>query len=120
MDDLSPRSIVLRFIDHVNQGDLDKLNALISEDLKFTDIQGDVYYEKGFMAGYLAEFPNYKIHVHHSLPGGNGVAVIGKVSGSHFPPQKEAEEILVWTAEVQHGLITDWRIYSHVGHNRES
>jgi ketosteroid isomerase-like protein len=120
MSDLSPRSIVLNFIDLLNVGDIDGLNSLISEDLKFTDIQGDVYWEKGFMAGYPAEFPDYKIHIHHALSGGDGVAIIGKVSGSHFPQEKEVQEILVWTAEVRDGVITEWRIYSHVGHRQKS
>jgi hypothetical protein len=42
---------------------------------------------------------------------GNGVAIIGKTSGSHVGPEVEEREILVWTAEVQDGLISEWRIY---------
>lgn len=112
MDDFSPSSIVLRFVECVNEGDLEGIALLISEGVKFTDIRGRVYREKGFMAGYLAEFPNYKIHVHHALQGGNGVAIIGKTTGSHVPPEIEEKETLVWTAEIQDGLISEWRIYS--------
>ena len=115
MSDLSPRSTVLRFIGCVNTGDLEGIASLIAEDVKFTDIQGDVYWERGFMANYLSEFPNYKIHVHHALQGGNGVAIIGKTSGSHVAPEVEEKEILVWTAEIRAGLISEWRIYADDG-----
>jgi hypothetical protein len=75
---------------------------MISEDIIFTDILGRIYQEKGFMAGYLAEFPNYRIHVHKILQGGKGAAIIGKTTGSHVPPG----------IEIQDGLITKWRIYA--------
>ena len=112
MSDLSPCSIVFEFVGYVNEGDLEGIASLISEDVKFTDIQGRGYREKGFMAGYLSQFPDYKIHVHHALQGGNGVAIIGQTTGSHVPPEVEEREILVWTAEIRDGLISEWRIYS--------
>jgi len=112
MDDLSASSIVRTFIEYVNRGDLAGIASLISEDVVFTDIRGRVYQEEGFMAGYLAEFPDYKIHVHQILQGGNGAAIIGKTTGSHVPPEIEEQETLVWTAEIRDGLISEWRIYS--------
>jgi ketosteroid isomerase-like protein len=112
MGDLSPCSIVLRFVRYVNQGDLEGIASLVSEDVKFTDIRGRVCRERDFMAGYLVEFPDYKIHIHHALQGGNGVAIVGKTTGSHVPPDVEEEGTLVWTAEIRDGLISEWRIYS--------
>lgn len=112
MNDLSPCSVVLRFVGYVNEGNLEGIASLISEDVKFTDILGRVYREKEFMAGYLCEFPNYKIHVHHVLQSGNGVAIVGKTTGSHVAPEIEEKETLVWTVEFKDGLISEWRIYS--------
>lgn len=112
MSDLSPRSIVLELIGYVNAGDLEGIASLIAEDVVFTDIGGSVYQEEGFMAGYLALFPDYQIHVHHALQDGNGVAIIGKTTGSHVAPEIEEKEILVWTAEIRDGLISEWRIYA--------
>ena len=112
MDDVSPCSVVLKFIDCVNDRNLDALNSLISEKVVFIDIRGRVYREPGFMEGYLKEFPDYKIHVQHALEGGSGVAIIGQTSGSHVSPEIEANGVLVWTAEIESGLITEWRIYS--------
>jgi ketosteroid isomerase-like protein len=116
----SPRATVLRFIEYLNEGDRSGIASLISEDLKFTDIRGRVYMEKGFMAGYLAEFPNYKIHVRHALRGGDGVAIIGQTTGSHVPSEIEDRETLVWTAEVKDGLISQWRVYSGEEYARRS
>jgi hypothetical protein len=67
MDGLSPCSTILKFFEQVNQRDVEEVNAMISPDVVFTSIVGNVYHEPGFMAGYLAEFPDNKIHVHHAL-----------------------------------------------------
>jgi hypothetical protein len=108
----SPASIVRTFVEYVNEGDLEGIASLLSECVEFTDIQGRVYREKDFMAEYLSNFPGYQILVHHILQGGKGTAVVGKTKGSHVPRIIEAQEMLVWTAEVRDGLITEWRIYS--------
>jgi hypothetical protein len=112
MNESSPCSLVLKFIEYVNQGDIEAFNAMISPDVIFTSIVGNVYQEHGFMAGYLSEFPNYKILVDHALQGGDGVALIGRVSGSHVPPEIEEQSVLVWTVELDGDLITSWRIYA--------
>jgi hypothetical protein len=116
MSDLSPRSVVLHFIEVVNQGHLDGIASFMSVDVVFTDILGRVYQEKDFMENYLLAFPEYKIHVHQALQGGNGVAIFGKTSGSHVSPEIEEQEWLVWTAEIEDGLISRWRIYSSEGY----
>ena len=116
MKNMSPHTLVTDFIAYVNQGDIDKVNSYISPEIIFTDIQGRVYYEPEFMENYLRSFPNYKIHINHVLQGGDGVAVIGHTSGSHVSPDIEENEVLIWTAELRDGLITEWRIYSSEGY----
>ena len=112
MTDVTARSIVLRFVDYVNSGDLEGIESLLSDEVVFTDSQGRVYQEKGFMTSYLHNFPDYKILIRQALHGGEGVALIGQTSGSHVAPEIEQRETLVWTAEVRAGLIAEWRIYS--------
>lgn len=63
------------------------------------------------MHGYQSEFPKSKIHVHYAQIDGEGLAVIGKRSGSHTRPEIEEKEILIWTAEIRTGLISEWQIY---------
>jgi len=112
MKGLSPRTIIQRFVEHVNQGNIEGVNSLVSPDIVFTDIAGRVYREQEFMENYMREFPNYKIHVDHLFQGGDGVAIVGHTTGSHVPADIEEKEVLVWTAEVTDGLISEWRIYS--------
>jgi hypothetical protein len=57
MNDLSPRSVVLQFIEFVNQGDLDGIASFVSDGVVFTDILGRVYQEKNFMENYLSMSP---------------------------------------------------------------
>jgi ketosteroid isomerase-like protein len=112
MDHSSPKSVVLRFVEYVNSGDIEGMNSLISEDVVFTDILGRVYREHKFMEVYIKKFPDYRIHVQHALQGGNGIAIVGHTTGSHVSAEIEAREVLVWTAEVDSGKISAWRIYS--------
>ncbi|HAL49421.1 MAG: nuclear transport factor 2 family protein [SAR202 cluster bacterium] len=113
MDDQSPEAIVRAFVDHVNGGNLAGIASLLSDDIVFIDASGNVHRrDKSFMAGYLAQFPEYRIHVHGILLSGNGVAIIGQTTGSHVSPQVEANETIVWAAEVRDGLIAEWRIYA--------
>ena len=51
---------------------------------------------------------------------GDGVAIIGKTTGSHLPPEVEERETLLWTAEVHEGLVSEWRIYSDEEEVRKS
>jgi hypothetical protein len=120
MSNVSPRSVVLQIIEMINQGNLQGITSFVSEKVVFTDILGRVYQEKDFMENYLLAFPEYKIRVHHALQGGNGVAILGKTSGSHVPSQVEEHEWLVWTAELEDGLISMWRIYSSEGYAARS
>jgi hypothetical protein len=48
---------VLRFIEYVNEGDLAGVASLISEDVKFADIRGRVYMEKGSWQNTWRSFP---------------------------------------------------------------
>jgi hypothetical protein len=116
MKDLSPVSVIEKFIEYVNTGDIKSISSMIADDILFTDIHGRVYQEKEFMEQYLENYPGYKILAQHLLQGGNGVAIIGKTSGSHVSPEIEEKETLVWTAEITEGLISEWRIYSSVGY----
>jgi hypothetical protein len=120
MENISSLSIVMDFIECVNQGDLEKVNLFISPKVTFTDIQGRVYFEPEFMENYLKAYPNYKIHVENALRGGSRVAVVGHTTGSHVPPDVEENEVLVWTVEIKDGLITEWRIFSSERYAGES
>ena len=104
--------VVLRYVEHVNAGQIEEVYNLTSEELCFIDIAGDTFHEREFMTNYMKAFPDYRIHISQALQSGRGVALIGKTSGSHVPPEVEEQETLVWTVEIAGGQITHWRIYA--------
>jgi len=106
------KSVALKFVEAINAGDPERLTALQTEDFTFIDMSG--YVERGRQGwqDYFSTYPKYKIHVEHVLTGGSGVAIIGKTTDSHIPPEVEEKETVLWTAEIQNGLVAEWRIYS--------
>lgn len=107
------KSVALKFVECINDGDTDGLFELQTEDFTFIDVSGNV--ERGRQRwDYFSVYPKYRIHVEHVLTGGNGVAIIGKTTGSHVPPEVEDEETVLWTAEIRDGLVAEWRIYTDI------
>ena len=116
MGDSAAVNIALEFVERINAHDLDGICALMTDDFVFTDYEGKIERGKELMRkgweGYLSSFPKYKIIAQHVLIGAGGVAIIGKTTGSHLPPELEEKETVLWTAEIRDGLVAEWRIYS--------
>ena len=110
----APKSVALKFVEVINAGDPEKLMKLQTEDFTFIDMAGDVTRGRDGWPSYFSSYPKYKIHVQHVLTSGNGVAIIGKTTGSHVPPEVEGKETVLWTTEIRDGLVAEWRIYSDI------
>jgi len=110
----SPKSVALKFVKVINAGDSKTLIKLQTEDFTFIDMGGDVYSGRNGWQDYFSAYPKYEIHVHHVLMSGNCVAIIGKTTGSHVPPEIEEKETVLWTAEIRDDLVASWRIYSDI------
>ena len=110
----TPKSIALKFVEIINAGDSEELIKLQTEDFTFIDMAGDVFRGRDGWQGYFSAYPKYKIHVQHVLMSGKGVAILGKTTGSHVPPEVEEKETVLWTAEIRDGLVAEWRIYSDI------
>jgi len=108
------KSVALRFVEVINAGDSEALIKLQTEDFTLIDMEGDVFRGRDGWEGYFSAYPKYRIHVQHVLTGGNGVAIIGKTTGSHVPPEVEEKEMVLWTAEIRNDLVAEWRIYSDI------
>ena len=108
------KSVALKFVEVINAGDPKALIKLQTEDFILIDMGGEVTRGRDGWPGNFSSFPNYKIHVQQVLTGGNGVAIIGKTTGSHVPPEVEEKETVLWTAEIRDGLVAEWRIYSDI------
>jgi ketosteroid isomerase-like protein len=115
----SPKSVALQFVEIINAGDSEALMRLQTEDFTLIDMAGDVTRGRDGWPSYFASFPEYKIHVQQVLTSGNGVAIIGKTTGSHVPPEVEEKETVLWTAKIEDGLVAEWRIYSDIAEAKQ-
>jgi ketosteroid isomerase-like protein len=106
------KSVALEFVEVINAGDSKRLKKLQTEDFTLIDMSGNVTRGRQGWQDYFSSFPKYTIHVHNVFTGGNGVAIIGKTTGSHVPPEIEEKETVLWTAEIRDGLVAEWRIYT--------
>ncbi len=109
-----PKSVVLKFVEVINAGDSKALIKLQTEDFTLIDMAGDVTRGRDGWQSYFSSYPKYKIHVQSVSTSGNGVAIIGKTTGSHVPSEIEEKETVLWTAEIRGGLVAEWRIYSDI------
>lgn len=110
----TPTSVALKFVEVINAGNSEELVKLQTEDFTLIDMVGDVSRGRDGWQGYFSAYPNYTIHMHQVLTSGNGVAIIGKTTGSHVEPEVEELETVLWTAEIRDGLVAEWRIYSDI------
>ncbi len=113
---MTDSEVALEFVSWINHRDLDGLAELMTDDHTFIDYEGNVERGRELMrqgwAGYFEGWPEYRIEVHHVLTGGDGVAILGKTTGSHVAPEVEEREYVLWTAEVLDGKVAEWRIYA--------
>ena len=110
----SAKSVALKFVDVINAGDSERLIKLQTEDFTLVDMDGNVFRGRDGWQDYFSAYPNYKIHVHHVLMSGEGVAIIGKTTDSNVSPEVEEHETVLWTAEIRDGCVAEWRIYSDI------
>ena len=108
------KSVALKFVEAINAGDSKSLIELQTEDFTLIDVKGDMYCGRDGWQDYFSTYPKYKIHVHNVLTGSNGVAIIGKTTGSQVPPEIEEKETVLWTAEIRNGLVAEWRLYTDI------
>lgn len=108
------KSVALAFVEAINKGDSEALINLQTEDFTLIDVDGNVFRGRDGWEGYFSDYPNYRIIVQHILTGGNGVAIIGKTTGSQVAREIEEKETVLWTAEIRDGLVAKWRLYTDI------
>ena len=108
------KSIAMRFVEAINNGDSESLIKLQTEDFTLIDADGGVFRGRDGWEGYFSDYPKYRIHVQHVLTGGNGVAIIGKTTGSQVAREIEENETVFWTAEIRDDLVAEWRLYTDI------
>jgi ketosteroid isomerase-like protein len=106
------KSAALSFVDRINSGDPEGLMELQTGDFTLIDYEGEVYRGRDGWRDYFEECPDYKIHVNHVVTSGQGVAILGRTTGSHVSPEVEERETILWIAKIRDGLVAEWRLYS--------
>ena len=114
MGERTPEEIALEFVRRINSHDLDGLTDLMSEDHTFVDIEGGIGRGREAMRNgwsqYFSAFPEYQIDVVRVVPLGDVVLLIGRTAGSHVPREIELIETVIWSATIEDGFVTEWRI----------
>ena len=108
------KSVALEFVEVINKGDSKALINLQAEDFALVDVDGGIFRGRDGWEDYFSDYPKYRIHIQKVLTGGNGVAIIGKTTGSQVAPEIEEKETVLWTAEIRNGLVAEWRLYTDI------
>ena len=112
---------VLRFLELINERNVDKLVAIMTEDHVFIDSLGQAVRgrEKIRTAwrGYYAFCPVYWVSHEEIFQHGNVVAVFGAAGGTivtrgKLLPENKWRIPAAWFASVEGGLVKEWRVYA--------
>jgi hypothetical protein len=113
---LPPVAAVIGFIDAINQGDVDRLVALMSPGHRLQVLQEPPVTgrepNRDAWNGYVTAFPDYVIYPDHLVHHDDDVVVLGSTTGSHLGLADEDERQLkvIWRATVHDGLLTLWQV----------
>lgn len=113
---LPPVAAVVSFIDRINQGDVDGLGRLMTDDHVLEVFAEPPVRGRGANAagwrGYVGAFPAYVIHPRRIAERDHRVAVLGHTTGSHLglPPEAEVRHTLIWVADVADGRLRTWSL----------
>jgi ketosteroid isomerase-like protein len=109
------------FLRAINRHDVEDLVKLMSADHRFIDSLGNVVAGSEKMrAGWSAYFkmvPDYSIAIDESLCDGPVVLMLGVAEGTYAPdanpkPENRWKTPLALRAQVQDGLVIEWRVYA--------
>jgi len=109
---------VRRFVQLINNHDVDGMVALVAEDHTFTDAIGGVVSGRERMRsgwiGYFKWFPDYRIEIKELYSLGNNFVLIGFASGTHSgrkPNRGHWRLPAAWRAVVRRGLVREWSVF---------
>lgn len=119
MREQDPFQIVKTFNCHINNGDLEGLSSLMTDDHTFIDSAGDIVPGKQEMLsvweGFFAAYPDYQNIFQHLETKGDTVLILGYSTCSNEPT---LDGPALWAAKVRDGLIAEWRVYEDTEDNR--
>jgi ketosteroid isomerase-like protein len=113
------KQIIHSFAEAINEHNVDKLCALMTDDHTFIDSHGNEATGKEKMKagwiGYFQLFPDYKIEITHMFLDGDTVAAFGFAGGTFQGLSDKKENYwrlpAAWKAIVRNGKIQLWQVY---------
>src|SRR5438067_11832233 len=112
----TPDAVALSFVDRINHGDVEGLEALMTEDHELRVLDESPQRGRGLCVagwrGYARAFPAYVIHPHRLEVKGNQVAILGHTTGSHLglPDAEESKLTLIWIAGIEGDRVASWTL----------
>jgi ketosteroid isomerase-like protein len=119
----APLDVALAFVAAINSRDPDAVAALMTDDHRFIDAEGNAVVGRAAMrAGwqvYFAWFPDYELEVEQVASEGTTTALFGYASGTPTREGQPAPDLrfsvpAAWLAVVEGGLVAEWRVYCDV------
>jgi ketosteroid isomerase-like protein len=108
---IRPESIVERFNDCINAGDLDGLARMMTDDHVFIDSAGARVVGgescRDAWRGFFAAFPDYRNEFTRVQATGDVVAVAGR----SVCREPALDGLALWTARIRDGRVCEWRVY---------
>jgi ketosteroid isomerase-like protein len=113
-------TVALRFNEMINTRDLQGLAELMTEDHTFIDIPGEVHEGRDQMVlgwfDFFKNYPDYRNNFTRVDARDDFVTMIGYSDCSHEPLDGPS----IWTAKIQDGLVSEWRVYEDTDKTRKS
>jgi ketosteroid isomerase-like protein len=112
---MTPKEIVLAFVDAVNAHSVERLGELMTDDHTFIEPHGNkVTGREAMLAGwrgYFAWFPDYQIEMSDIFERENTFAMFGFAAGS-FKGSADRKWLIpaAWKAIVRDGQIALWQV----------
>jgi len=114
------QNIVIKFNEAINNRDAETLSTLMTDDHVFVDSAGQSFKgrEKAIETwqGFFEAFPDYKNHFNILIEEDDLVVITGRSSCSNEPM---LDGPALWTAKVQDGKVSEWRVYDDTQKNRK-
>ena len=120
MEKSSEIDIIIRFVDAINDHNVDEIINLMSEDHVFVDAYGDTHIGKKGMKegwnGYYELFPDYKIEILEIIEKDSTIGLFGFANATYKNIKDESNSNFwripaSWKAIVENNKIKHWQVY---------
>ena len=117
----SSEAVAHAFLRAINRQDVEEIVVLMAPDHRFVDSLGNVVLGRDKMragwAGYFKMVPDYTIAIEETFCDGLVVLMLGVAEGTYAPdgnikPENRWKTPVALRAQVEDGLVTEWRVYA--------